>query len=120
MDENKKSSSGLVISEEVIAKIASVAATDVAGVAGMVVKPANINGLFRKDGAAKAVRVNLADSGTSIDVFIALCYGAKMTTVAEEVQQSVKEAVQNMTGGVVHKVNVFVEDIDLTPPAQEQ
>ncbi|HCC35600.1 MAG TPA: Asp23/Gls24 family envelope stress response protein [Ruminococcaceae bacterium] len=119
MDERAKNGGGLVISEDVIVKIASMAATDVKGVAGMAGKPANIRGFIRKTAMPKAVKVSSNEGGTSIDVFIALLHGAKMPAVAEEVQQSVKNAVQNMTGRVVHKVNVFVEDIDLNRSVEE-
>ncbi len=120
MDERAKNGSGLIISEDVIAKIAGRAAADVKGVAGVVQKPVRIRGFFRKTSMPKAVKVSSNEGGMSLDVFISLQHGAKMPGVAEEVQQSVKEAVQSMTGRVVHKVNVYIEDIELNPPAKEE
>ena len=55
-----------------------------------------------------------------IDVYIKIESGAKITEVAGNIQQSVKEAVQNMTGCVVSRVNVHIADIDLTEATEEQ
>ena len=112
---NNSSTGGLVISEEVIAKIATMAVLDVEGVAGMVAKPADIKGLMKKDHAAKSVRVAASDTEVKIDLYISLKLGARIREVCDAVMHSVKENVQNMTGKVVDAVNVHIEDIDLVP-----
>lgn len=103
---------GLIITEEVIAKMASTAALEVAGVAGMAGLPMGKGGLFSKMVPAKAVRVSARDNDIVIDVFIAVKRDVRITDVAEAVQKNVKETVQNMTGNAVTKVNVHVADID--------
>ena len=114
----------LVISEEVIATIVTNATMDVKGVAAMAPKAAaDIRGLFhKKESAYKSVAVQRNDSAntTVIDVYIKIESGAKITEVAGNIQQSVKEAVQNMTGCVVSRVNVHIADIDLTEATEEQ
>lgn len=113
----------LVISEEVIATIVTNATMDVKGVAAMAPKAADIRGLFhKKESASKSVAVQRNDSAntTVIDVYIKIESGAKITEVAGNIQQSVKEAVQNMTGCVVSRVNVHIADIDLTEATEEQ
>ena len=40
------------------------------------------------------------------------------SVVSERIQRSVKEAVQNMTGIVVAKVNIFVVGIDFEEKAE--
>lgn len=104
---------GLIISEEVIASIARNAALDIDGVAGLAAQPMRINSVFRKDEALKSIRVSSTESDMSLDVYLVLKAGVKIPTVSEEVQKSVKEAVQNMTGRVVNKVNIHVMDIQL-------
>lgn len=104
---------GLIISEEVIASIARNAALDIDGVAGMASSPMSIVNIFKKGDATKSIKVHITDSDIEIDVFINLNYGVKIPQVSENVQKSVKEAVQNMVGRVVTKVNVNVMDIQL-------
>ncbi len=108
----------LVISEDVIAKIAGVAAKDVPGVAKLVPLPTDIRALIRKDHSAKAVRVNAMDSAMIIDIAIAVNTDVKLVKVCEEVQNEVKAAVQNMLNRPVAKVNVIVDDIRLEEPTE--
>lgn len=114
----KNQSSGLVISEEVISKIASTAAMEVEGVAGMVSKPADIKSMFSKDRAFKSIIVKVSDVQLTIDLYISVKAGYRITDVCEAVQNSVKKEIQNMTSNAVTKVNVFVEDIDLADMPQ--
>lgn len=119
MEQNNKSIGGLVITEDVIAKMASVAALEVAGVAGVVAKPVDIKGVFAKNKTARAVRVTANENEIVIDIFIATKADAKITEVAEAVQSNVKNTVQNMTGSAVTKVNVHVADIDFGTAANQ-
>ena len=114
MDEkNYKSSEGsCIISEDVIASIASSAALEVPGVASMAQKPADIRG-FMAAPAAKAVRVLNNESETILDVYINVRLGVSIPDVAPAVQHSVKVAVQSMTGKPVNKVNVHIAGIVL-------
>lgn len=110
----------LRISQEVIATIASCAATEVAGVAGLAVHTANIKNLFTKNAVNKSIVVNLSDEVAVIDVRLNLYSGTRIPSVSEEVQRAVKEAVQNMTGITVSKVNVYICDITFTSPQEEK
>lgn len=101
----------LKISQEVIATIASVAAKEIDGVAGMAACPATIKKFLLKNSVAKSINIVLNDDIAVIDVYVNLKYGAKIPVVSENIQKSVKEAVQTMTGIVVSKVNVFVSGI---------
>lgn len=112
MDIKNKEYNNIVISEDVIAKVASIAACDVAGVADVVPNRANIKGLF-KDDASKAVSVEKSGKAAVIDIYIKIEEGYKVQTVAEDVQKAVKEQVQNMTNIVVTKVNVNISEIEL-------
>ena len=106
--------SGLVISEDVISKIACVAAKDVPGVKDVISKPSDLKNILAKDRFSKAVRIQNGDNTLVIDIYLIIKAGVRITQVAEQVQKDVKDAVQNMTGYVVTKVNVNVEDIDLS------
>ena len=112
MEIKNTNNNNVIISEDVIAKVASIAATDVKGVHGVVSKPVNIKGIF-KDEASKAVVVEKNGKSSVIDIYIKIKEGYKVQTVAEEVQKAVKEQVQNMTNLVITKVNVHISEIEL-------
>ena len=108
----KPSEGSCIISEDVIATIASTAAMEVPGVAGMASRPADIRGIIGS-GASKSVKVINNESETVLDVYINLRLGVRIPDVAGEVQHQVKVAVQSMTGKPVTKVNVHVAGIVL-------
>ncbi|MBE6719880.1 MAG: Asp23/Gls24 family envelope stress response protein [Ruminococcaceae bacterium] len=109
---NEKGS--VIISEEVLASIATNAAKDVDGVSSFSNRPVDVvntikNGSFK---VMSPVRVNQNGDDITISIYLNLEPNKKIRTVAQSVQKNVKEAVQNMTGRLVSKVNVVVAGID--------
>lgn len=111
MDTNefKPSEGSCIISEDVIASIACTAASEVAGVAGMASRPADLRGLIAPSTAPRSVKVLNTENDTVLDVYINLRQGARIQETAAQVQKSVKVAVQSMTGKPVTRVNIHVE-----------
>ncbi len=101
-----------IISEEVIATIASTAAVEVPGVAGMAPRIKDLRGLVGNS-ATKYVAVVNNESETIVDLYINLKAGVRIPDVAGEVQRVVKDEVQSMTGRPVTKVNVHIAGIVL-------
>lgn len=62
------------------------------------------------------VRVFQDGDDLDISVYINIASGIKIQPVAEEVQRVVKEAVQNMTGKLVSKVNVIIASVEDDEP----
>ena len=116
MNINNSTEQNVVLSEEVIAKIVSLAALDVDGVCAMVDAP-DIKKMLRP-GSTKSVHVKTGDGSMVIDLYIKLNMGVKIASVCEKVQQSVKKSVQNMTNSAVTQVNVHVVDIDIPKTAE--
>lgn len=113
-----KGTGGLVISEEVIATIAVNAAKDVDGVAAVASRaPEMLSTILKTDSPLRSVKVTAVDNDIQLHVYIAIKDGKKIPAVASEVQRSVKDAVQSMTGKVVTKVNVNIADIDFADSA---
>lgn len=102
--------SSLKISDEVIASITSIATKEIEGVADLV-SATNLKGVFKSKPVKSPVIIDFDDDVAIIDVFIKIKQGAKVQTVATDVQKRVKDAVQNMTGIAVSKVNVHVSAI---------
>lgn len=115
-----KTQGSLRISQDVIATIASCAATEITGVAGLAANATHIRNLFTKNAVNKSIVVDLSDDIAVIDVHLNIYSGTKIPAVSEAVQCAVKEAVQNMTGITVSKVNVFISDITFPQPPQEE
>lgn len=109
---------GLIISEDVIAKMVSAAALETPGVDRLVPSPSGIKGMLRRDNPARAVHVKNGENGISLDVFLGLKHGVRITEVCEQAQKNIKNAVQNMTNKVVAKVNLHV--VDVTLPGAEK
>ena len=122
MEINTSTSMGeLVISEEVISAIATNAAKDVDGIAGFSKRPVDVFNTIKK-GSLKVmspVRVLADGEDLNISIYVNMLPGKKIRQVAEEVQQAVKESVQNMTGKLVSKVNVIIAGLEFDQPESE-
>lgn len=102
------------ISDEVVAVIASLAATEVDGVAGMVTGVAGgFAELIGKKNLSKGVKITTEEGNTSLDLSIIVEYGAKVQEVANKVQEKVKSEVETMTDLKISTVNVSVDGINV-------
>ena len=113
LEETEDKVGNVKISVDVISKVASIAATEIKGVHGMsssaIGELAGILGAKKK--GSRGVKVDLSDGTCQIDVFIIVEYGVKIPDIAWEVQESVKNNVESMTGMDVSKVNIHVEGV---------
>ena len=119
MELKKNDSSNLVISEEVVSKIACTAAKDVEGVADVVPKAQGFKSMLRTKQVVQPVHVFLRDNQIFLDIYVKIKEGVKLADIAVKIQEAIKEAVQNMTGNVVAKVNVHICEVELTQPVKE-
>ena len=108
----------LVISEEVLSSIAVNAAKDVDGVSSFYNKPVDVVNTIKQGSlrVTRPVRIIQDGDNFSISIYINIAPGKKFRKVAAEVQNAVKESVQNMTGKLITKVNVIVAGIDFDEP----
>lgn len=113
MEINKNSSGSIIISPEVVEKIALTAATDVTGVAGAVSRTQDIKTILRSHRVTKPVICVVRDGQYYIDIYLKVNEGVKLAEVATKVQKNIKESVQNMTGTVVTKINVHICEVQL-------
>lgn len=103
----KATTSGEVkISENVIRSIAGVAAKETEGVAEL----AELQRTVLMPAAAP-VSVSVVNDMVEITIRVVLMSGYRLTNVAEQIQQKVKDNVQSMTGVIVSKVHVVASDI---------
>ena len=105
------------ISDDVVAVISGMAASEVSGVAEMAGGFAGgiSEVLSGKKNLAKGIKVEILDNKeTRIDVNIIVEYGARIPDVAFEIQKRVKKSVENMTGLSVLEVNVHVQGVSMS------
>lgn len=101
------------ISEEVVAIIAGIAATDVPGVAGMSGGIAGgIAEILGRKNLSKGVKVEVGEKEAAIDLYIIVEFGARIPEVAWDIQDKVKNTVQTMTGLNVVEVNIHVQGVN--------
>lgn len=102
------------IADDVVAMIASLAATEVKGVSSMA---GNItNELMSKVGVkklTKGVKVVVKEGEVNIDLAVTMDYGYNILSTCQQVQNKVKAAVENMTGLSCNSVNIRIAAVNM-------
>ena len=103
------------VADEVVAIIAGLAATEVRGVAHLA---GNItNDMVARVGVKKlshSVRVEVLENMVTIDLALEVDLGCSIPEVSLQVQEKVKNAVENMTGMKVTDVNIQIAGVKLS------
>lgn len=102
------------VTEEVVAIIAGIAASDVAGVFSMSggIAGGIAEALGRKT-MSKGVKVEVGEKEAAIDLYVIIEYGARIPEVAWNIQEKVKDAVETMTGLNVIEVNIHIQGVNI-------
>jgi uncharacterized alkaline shock family protein YloU len=101
------------ISDEVIAIIAGISAMECYGLVGMASRNIQdgIAELLGRDNLSRGVEVKLSGDDVSIELYIIVEYGTRITEVARNVMDKVKYVVESMTGLRVDRVNIVVQGV---------
>ncbi|BBH19623.1 alkaline-shock protein [Paenibacillus baekrokdamisoli] len=100
------------ISDDVVATIAGLAALETPGIAAM--SGGISEGLAKRlsgKNAQKGVSVEVGQLEAAVDLRIIVQYGIPIQEVCRQLQENVREALENMTGLHVVEVNVKVEGV---------
>ena len=109
---NSKSICQVKISEDVISIIASLAATEVEGVAQMSGSiTGSIGEILGKKNLSKGVKVQVIDDKADVDVYVHVEYGSVIPDIAKKIQDNVKSTVETMTGLEVTLINVYIQGV---------
>jgi len=112
--DNVVNSGNINISDEVIAVVAGVAASEIKGVAGLGTSlNSGLGEFFGKKSHGKGIKVEVTGEDVKIAVPISVEYGSKIPDVAYNVQEKIKREVENMTGLNVVSVDICVNAIVL-------
>ena len=100
------------IADDVVAMIASLAATEVEGVSAMA--GTITNELMSKVGMkklTKGVKVMVLDGSVVVDLAVTMEYGYNIPATCQKVQTKVKNAIENMTGLTCNDVNIRIAGV---------
>lgn len=106
---DEESGSNIIYSSEVVSIIAGVAASEVQGIASMVNVPSSLLGKNRS--VTKGVKVEIGTEEASVDLYVTVEYGKPIQKAAHEAQESVRKAIEEMTGLHVVRVDVHVQGV---------
>ena len=102
------------ISEEVIASIAALAASEVEGVCGLSANfGSDIAEMLGKKNLGRGVKIAISGDTVAIDCYVVALFGYSVIDIAKNVQERVTTAVESMTGAKVSGVNVDICGITL-------
>ncbi len=102
------------IADDVVAMIASLAASEVDGVSAMV--GTITNELMSRVGMrnlTKGVKVEVIGKAVRADIAVMLEYGYNIPATCQKVQEKVKAAIENMTGLEVSDVNIRIAGVNM-------
>ena len=95
------------IDTDVIALYAGTTAVECFGIVGM----AAVSMLLKRESLTHGINVTINDNAIEIDFHVIVSYGVSISTVADNLIESVKYKVEEFTGMPVEKINIFVEGV---------
>jgi len=114
MPSNTKNQYGsITIDNEVIARIAGLAATNCYGVVGMAAKSVKdgLVHLLKLESLTRGVVLEIIDDTLSIELHIIVEYGTNIYAIGDSLMDTVKYKVEEFVGLKVKQIEVFVEGI---------
>ncbi|RDW21964.1 Asp23/Gls24 family envelope stress response protein [Oceanobacillus chungangensis] len=102
------------IAPEVIEVIAGIAATEVKGLFAM--RGNFASGVAERLGKKphnKGVKVELTETGVSIELYVILHFGVSIPLVAQEIQSNIRQTLINMTALEIEEINIHVVGIQM-------
>ena len=101
------------IDPEVIAMYAGTTAVECFGIVGMaaVSMKDGLVKLLKKESLTHGINVSIKENKISIDFHVIVSYGVSISTVADNLIDSVRYKVEEFTGMTVEKINIFVEGV---------
>lgn len=103
----------IIISKEVIATLAGIAAMECYGIVGMASQKIKdgIVELLGREALSKGVQVTLKNERLNIDIYIIVGYGTKISEIANNVIEKVRYTVEQYTGLSVDHVQIYVQGV---------
>ena len=109
VENEENPSATITYANDVVAIIAGLAANEVEGIAGM----CNISGnlLSKNRNVTRGVKVEIGTEEAAVDLYVVVEYGVPIQRAAMDAQESVRKAIESMTGLHVVRVDVHVQSV---------
>lgn len=108
----REANGSINISEDVISTMVRTAITEIDGVAGIsTTAGAELAELIGIKTVSKGIKVQIEEDTIKVDAVVLVRYGCNIVKVAREIQDSVTETVQSITGIEKAEVNVHVSGV---------
>jgi len=121
VSEEKNGLGSIRIADDVVRIIAGLEASEVSGVVSM--SGGMVGGIAEKLGRknlSKGVKVEVGEKEAAVDLYIVVEYGSSIPEVAARIQDTVKSAIERMTGLAVVEVNVNVQGVTFANELNEE
>ena len=108
------------IADEVLANIAALAVGKVPSIVPSTTGVGEgLAGFLGMKNPSKGIKVETGDNGVSIDIYVNMEYGCRINDIAKQLQSTVREDLEEMTGLKVLQVNVHVLSINIKDSQKE-
>lgn len=104
------------VSDEAIANLVTIAVKKVPKVVDLCggVFDSLIDGvyeLFGRKTGRKGIRVNLGEKEVSVEISVIVEFGVEIGEIGSQIQENVRDAIENMTGLIVSEINVNITSV---------
>ncbi len=93
---------------EILTSIISVVVGQIKGVASINLEPGTVFTKIKKNNSHKSINVTISNNYVVIDIFVNVLFGFNVPKLSSEIQQKLKEEIENTTKFKVKKTNVNV------------
>ena len=104
------------ISDNVLSVISALAATEPEGIAS--IRDGLSGDQITRSGMktlAKSVKVTVEENNVTVQLVLNMKYGYNIPETTKQVQEKVKDVIENMTGMNVANVHVSIADVEMAP-----
>ena len=103
----------VAIDLDVISRYAGLTAIECFGIVGMgmISMKDGLTRLLKRESLTHGINVAIKDNALSIDFHVIVAYGVSISTVADNLIESVKYKVEEFTGMKVEKISIYVEGV---------
>ncbi len=110
----------VTIAPGVLLTIARLATLDVPGVVRMGSTPGGVDRLFRRVPAANGVQIAVDDGTVTAHLYVIADAAVNLRDMSVQIQKSVTRSIQELLGMQVESVNVHIEDVTFSLPAESE
>lgn len=118
---DRRNANDTMITDDAIAVIAGIAASEVRGVAGM--SSGFTGGLAEALGRvnlSKGAKVVTRENTTTVDLYVIVRYGYRIPDLAFEIQEHVKSRIEEQAGVSVDAIHIHVQGVDYSETESER